>query len=91
MLLIDIHVHCSFVLFIHPSHLISSSRSLPPPLPLLPPPPLSFVCCTRVIVEAECVLDWNSKVTEIKRSFMQLKDTLHTERGESKTLVWHVH
>ena len=58
----------------------------PSPLPpsLLPSIPLPL----RVIVEAESVSDWSGKVTEIKRSFLQLKDNLHSIRGESKPLQY---
>ena len=60
-------------------------------LPLSPPlslPPLSPSLPLRVIVEAESVSDWSGKVTEIKRSFLQLKDNLHSIRGESKPLQY---
>ena len=38
----------------------------------------------RVIVEGECVQDWNSKMVEIKQSFVQLPDLLHTTRGKGQ-------
>ena len=60
--------------------LLSLPHPFPPLFFPLSPPPL------RVIVEAESVSDWSSKVTEIKRSFLQLKDNLHSIRGESKSL-----
>ena len=43
---------------------------------------------SRVIVEAESVTDWSAKVTEIKRSFLQLKENLYSIRGESKPLQY---
>lgn len=38
----------------------------------------------RVIVEGECVQDWSSKMVEIKRSFVQLPDLLHSTRGKGQ-------
>ena len=38
----------------------------------------------RVIVEGECVQDWNSKMVEIKQSFVQLPDLLHSTRGKGQ-------
>ena len=39
-------------------------------------------CLRRVIVEGECVQDWSSKMVEIKRSFVQFPDLLHSTRGK---------
>lgn len=51
----------------------------------LPPPPPPY----RVIVEAECVSDWNNKVKEIKRSFITFDEALCSARGESESLFNH--
>ena len=48
-----------------------------------PPPTHTRV---RVIVEGESVSDWSGKVTELKRSFIELEKTLRRDRGEGKIL-----